>query len=43
MSANCGVFSTEARAAWLDRYAAIWHCDFEFREDASHHPVPVCM
>ena len=43
MSASCGVSSTEAPAAWLNHYAAIWHCDFEFREDANHHPAPVCM
>jgi hypothetical protein len=28
---------------WTHRFAAIWHVDFEFREDANHLPVPVCM
>jgi DNA polymerase I len=26
----------------LDRFPAIWHCDFEYRQDANHLPVPVC-
>jgi DNA polymerase-1 len=43
MSSNCAASSTEAGTAWFDDYAAIWHCDFEFVEDANHHPVPVCM
>ena len=28
---------------WRQRFRAIWHVDFEFREDANHLPVPVCM
>src|SRR5262245_48908151 len=27
----------------FDRFSAIWHVDFEFRQDASHLPVPVSM
>jgi DNA polymerase I len=27
----------------LARFETIWHVDFEFRQDANHHPVPVCM
>jgi hypothetical protein len=27
----------------FDRYRAIWHVDFEFRSDANHQPVPVCL
>jgi hypothetical protein len=27
----------------LARFTSIWHVDFEFREDANHHPAPVCM
>jgi hypothetical protein len=27
---------------WADQFNTIWHCDFEFREDANHHPEPVC-
>jgi DNA polymerase I len=29
------------RRAW--GFCAVWHVDFEFRFDANHHPVPVCM
>jgi DNA polymerase I len=36
MSDNCG-------ASLIDWFDAIWHVDFEFRQDANHHPVPVCM
>jgi DNA polymerase-1 len=43
MSANCGVSPTESAPAALKQYTAIWHVDFEYREDANHHPVPVCM
>lgn len=25
------------------RFRQIWHVDFEFRQDANHRPVPVCM
>ncbi len=42
MSADCGVFSTELKYWWRN-YDAIWHVDFEYRQDANHHPVPVCM
>jgi hypothetical protein len=27
----------------LDRFSAIWHCDFEYRQDANHLPVPISM
>src|SRR5262245_6024986 len=27
----------------FDRFRAIWHVDFEFRQDANHLPVPVSM
>jgi DNA polymerase I len=44
MCSSSGVFSPEtAPAAWFNRYDAVWHVDFEFREDATHHPVPVSM
>ena len=43
MSANCGVSPTKSAPAALKQYTAIWHVDFEYREDANHHPVPVCM
>src|SRR5580704_15470218 len=43
MSANCGVSPTESAPAALQQYTAIWHVDFEYREDANHHPAPVCM
>ena len=25
------------------QFKAIWHVDFEYRQDANHRPVPVCM
>ena len=28
---------------WLRRFDSVWHVDFEFRQDANHRPVPVCM
>jgi DNA polymerase-1 len=43
MSGSCAESSTDVPAPWLSRYKAIWDCDFEFVEDANHHPVPVCM
>jgi DNA polymerase-1 len=27
----------------FDRFREIWHCDFEYRQDANHNPVPVAM
>lgn len=27
----------------FDRFRAVWHADFEFRQDANHLPVPVAM
>jgi DNA polymerase I len=43
MSASCGGSSTSELVGWLKAYKAVWDCDFEFVEDANHHPVPVCM
>ena len=39
MSASSGASSTD----WRRRFRTIWHVDFEFREDANHLPIPVCM
>jgi hypothetical protein len=39
MSAGYEASSTD----WRGRFRTIWHVDFEFREDANHLPVPVCM
>jgi hypothetical protein len=39
MSGVCADSPTE----WRQRFDAIWHVDFEYWEDANHHPVPVCM
>jgi DNA polymerase I len=39
MSVGSGVSSTD----WRRRFRTIWHVDFEFREDANHLPIPVCM
>jgi hypothetical protein len=27
----------------LDRFQPIWHCDFEYRQDSNHLPVPISM
>jgi hypothetical protein len=40
MSDASGVSSTEH---WWRNFKAIWHVDFEYRQDANHLPVPVCM
>ena len=43
---NCAGSLIEASARrWLASSAltTIWHTDFEYRQDANHHPVPVCM
>jgi hypothetical protein len=40
MSAGSGASSIDD---WQARFRAIWHVDFEFREDADHLPIPVCM
>ena len=42
MSDASGVFSTEPKYWWRN-FKAIWHVDFEYRQDANHLPVPVCM
>jgi DNA polymerase-1 len=39
MSSACAELSTD----WQHDFDAIWHVDFEYREDANHLPVPVCM
>jgi hypothetical protein len=39
MSAGSEASSTD----WRQRFRTIWHVDFEFREDANHLPIPVCM
>ena len=39
MSVGSGVSSTD----WRRRFRTIWHVDFEFRENANHFPIPVCM
>ena len=31
------------RGDWRQRFRSIWHVDFEYREDANHLPIPVCM
>jgi len=41
MSAGSGASST--KGDWRQRFRSIWHVDFEFREDANHLPIPVCM
>jgi len=38
MSDNCAASSIE-----LFRFDSIWHVDFEYREDANHRPLPICM
>ena len=35
--------SGDSGAYWTSRFDTIWHVDFEYREDANHLPVPVCM
>ena len=44
MSGSC-VASIEAllTSSALTRFKSIWHVDFEFRQDAYRHPLPVCM
>jgi hypothetical protein len=43
MFASCAASRT--KAFWLGSTALTraWHVDFEYRLDACHHPVPVCM
>jgi hypothetical protein len=38
MSVNCAASPTR----W-EQFESVWHIDFEYRQDACHHPVPVCM
>jgi hypothetical protein len=40
---NTFVACVASSTDWRQRYRSIWHCDFEYREDANHLPVPVCM
>ena len=39
MSGACVGSSTD----WRQQYDSVWHADFEYREDANYHPVPVSM
>jgi DNA polymerase family A len=39
MSAGSGGSSTD----WRRRFRSIWHVDTEYREDANHLPIPVCL
>src|SRR6516162_4288092 len=39
MSAGSEASSTD----WRRHFRTIWHVDFEYREDANHLPIPVCM
>jgi DNA polymerase-1 len=39
MSGACGGWSTD----WRQQLGNIWHADFEYGEDANHHPIPVCL
>ena len=39
MSDACAGSSTD----WRQRFDSIWDVDFEYREDANYHPVPVCL
>src|SRR5262249_60479616 len=41
MSAGSGASSTNGD--WRQRFRSIWPVDFEFREDANHLSIPVCM
>jgi DNA polymerase I len=38
MPNNCAELPTS-----FDRFREVWHIDFEYRQDANHHPVPVAM
>ena len=35
--------SSTSPGDWQSRFEAIWHVDFEYRQDANHRPIPVCM
>jgi DNA polymerase-1 len=37
-----GAYAALSTDAWR-QFDAIWHADFEYREDANHHPVPVSL
>src|SRR5262245_26975290 len=41
MSVGSGASSTEGD--WRQRFRSFWHCDAEYREDADHLPIPVCL
>src|SRR5262245_18123912 len=28
---------------WVQNYDAIWHVDFEYRQDLNHHSIPVSI
>ena len=40
MPCACAVVMT---SDWQNTFEAIWHVDFEYRQDACHRPMPVCM
>ena len=41
MSAGSGASSI--KGDWRQRFRSIWHVDTEYREDANHLPIPVCL
>src|SRR5215813_574044 len=41
MSADFGASSTKGN--WRQRFRSIWYVDTEYREDANHLPIPVCL
>jgi len=41
MSAGSGGSSTSVD--WRQRFRSIWHVDTEYREDANHLPIPICL
>ena len=41
MSAGSGASTT--KDDWRQRFQSIWHVDTEYREDANHLPIPICL
>src|SRR5262245_38103025 len=37
-----GNYAASLTDEWRRRFDAIWHVDFEYRQDRNHQPVPVC-
>jgi DNA polymerase I len=35
--------SAASPISWLSQFDSVWHCDFEYRQDANHCPVPVSL